>query len=89
VNAYDNYGKVICVWPQNDVWIISLDALDEYDRAETTNTLHVEESESAAIDKAKIEGGNRGVAVYRNHEGRPKELLQMVQHWITAPRPIT
>lgn len=73
--------KCICVWydsyssADDHAWIVSLDDLDDRGRAETTRTLYSSEDEDAVIERARVEGERRGLPVYRNEEGQPRELL--------------
>lgn len=71
----------ICVWydsyssPDDHAWIVSLDEIDDRGRAETTRTLYSDEDESLVVTRAIDEGQRRDLPVYRNVEGKPRELI--------------
>lgn len=73
--------KAICVWLDSiggdePKWIVSLDSLDADGGAETSQALHVEEEEDAALDLGREEAGKRGLPLYRNSHDGPAVLVE-------------
>ncbi|HMF19650.1 MAG TPA: hypothetical protein VKE98_20760 [Gemmataceae bacterium] len=73
--------KVICVWQDpfysedGRKWIVSRDGLDDGNRAEWSDTLHVVATEDEAMELGREEASKRGLPLYRNHDDGVAELL--------------